>query len=120
MTTAESLTAAVTIVENAMDNLLQAVQARLVEVARAEGITRMDFTPMSEFFCGDDQVECPALDDIDAVYLRFHRGGFIAYWTEAEGWTVDASLSVRIMCRCTRARPTSSPSSPVSRPPLSS
>lgn len=87
MTPAESLTAAVTIVENAMDNLLQAVQARLVEVARAEGITRMDFTPSSVFFRGDEEVEFPALDDIEAVYLRFHRGGFYAYWTEAEGWT---------------------------------
>lgn len=82
-----AIAAAATAVENAMDALLGAVQAALVEAARAEGITRMDFTPSSEFFRGDEQVECPAMDDIEAEYLRFHRGGFIAYWTEAEGWS---------------------------------
>lgn len=70
-----------------MDALFEAVRTALVEVARAEGITRMDFTPSPEFFRGDEQVESPALDDIEAVYLRFHRGGFCAYWTETEGWS---------------------------------
>lgn len=70
-----------------MDALLGAVQAALAEVARAEGITRMDFTPLSEYFRDNEQVECPAMDDIEAAYLRFRRGGFIAYWTKTEGWT---------------------------------
>lgn len=82
-----SLEAAEVAVENALDVLLAVVQRELATAAQEEGIDRMDFGLGSTFYRGRNEVENARLDRIEDVYLRFHRGGFMAYWTRDEGWT---------------------------------
>lgn len=83
----ESVEAAVTGIEQALDALLAAVQAELARVALEEGITKMDFGLGSTYYRGTQEVDCRRLDEVEDRYLRYASGGFLAYWTVAEGWT---------------------------------